>query len=94
VVTEKGRRIKTATIFFGLLTFFTLTAVREMTPARAASAPTKAESLDELYEKAKKEGGKLSLYASLSGASVEVILPAFQKRFPGIAGGGLHAEPG
>ena len=48
---------KTATIFFGLLTFFTVTAVREIMPARAASAPTKAESLDELYEKAKKEGG-------------------------------------
>lgn len=53
-------------------------------PAHAASAPTKAESLDELHEKAKKEGGKLNLYASLSGNSIEVILPAFQKRFPGI----------
>lgn len=52
--------------------------------AGAASAPTKAESLDELHEKAKKEGGKLNLYASLSGNSIEVILPAFQKRFPGI----------
>ena len=75
---------KTATIFCGLLTFFTLSAVWEITPARAASAPTRGESLDELYEMAKKEGGKLNLYASLSGASIEVILPAFQKRFPGI----------
>jgi iron(III) transport system substrate-binding protein len=50
----------------------------------AASAPAKAESLDELHEKAKKEGGKLNLYASLSGNSVDVILPAFQKRFPGV----------
>jgi iron(III) transport system substrate-binding protein len=52
--------------------------------ARAASAPAKSESLDELYEKAKKEGGKLNLYASLSANSIEVILPAFMKRFPGI----------
>jgi len=50
--------------------------------AGAASAPTKAESFDELHEKAKKEGGKLNLYASLSGNSIEVILPAFQSAFP------------
>jgi len=49
-----------------------------------ASAPAKSESVDELYEKAKKEGGKLNLYASLSANSIEVILPAFMKRFPGI----------
>jgi len=54
------------------------------TAARAASAPTKVDSLDELHEKAKKEGGKLNLYASLSANSIEVILPAFMKRFPGI----------
>ncbi len=52
--------------------------------ARAASAPAKSESLDDLYEKAKKEGGKLNLYASLSANSIEVILPAFMKRFGGI----------
>jgi iron(III) transport system substrate-binding protein len=75
---------KPATIFYGLLAYFTLSAVCDIAPARAASAPAKAESLDELYEKAKKEGGKLNLYASLSGASTDVILPAFQKRFPGI----------
>jgi hypothetical protein len=52
-------------------------------PARAASAPTsKVDSLDELYEKTKKEGGKLNLYASLSANSIEVILPAFNKRVP------------
>jgi len=49
-----------------------------------AAAPTKVESLEELYEKAKKEGGKLTLYAALSQKSMEVILPAFTKRFPGI----------
>jgi iron(III) transport system substrate-binding protein len=52
--------------------------------ARAASAPAKPESLDELYEKAKKEGGKLNLYVALSQRSIEVILPAFMKRFPGV----------
>ena len=43
-----------------------------------------AQSLDELYEKAKKEGGKFVLYSALSARSAEVILPAFRKRFPGI----------
>jgi len=52
--------------------------------AHAASALAKSESIDELYEKAKKEGGKLNLYASLSANSIEVILPAFMKRFVGI----------
>lgn len=52
--------------------------------AGAAGVPAKVESLEELHEKAKKEGGKLNLYASLSGNSVDVILPAFQKRFPGV----------
>jgi iron(III) transport system substrate-binding protein len=46
---------------------------------RAAS-----QSLDELYERAKKEGGKLSLYAPLSSRAMEVIPPAFMKRFPGL----------
>jgi iron(III) transport system substrate-binding protein len=43
-----------------------------------------AESLDQLYESAKKEGGKVTLYAPLSPHAMEVILPAFMKRFPGV----------
>ena len=43
-----------------------------------------AQSLDELHEKAKKEGGKLTIYAALSARSMEVIPPAFMKRFPGV----------
>jgi len=67
-----------ALALMALLSFTTLPA------ARAVSAPTKIDTLDELHEKAKKEGGKLNLYASLSANSIEVILPAFMKRFPGI----------
>jgi len=67
-----------ALALFGILTF------RAMPAARAASAPVKVDSIDELYEKAKKEGGKLNLYASLSANSIEVIFPAFSKRFPGL----------
>src|SRR3989304_6374999 len=52
--------------------------------AGAASAPTKVESLEELYEKAKKEGGKRNLYVALSQRSTEVIPPAFMKRFPAV----------
>jgi iron(III) transport system substrate-binding protein len=50
----------------------------------AGSAPAASESLDQLYEKVKKEGGKLTLYAALSARSTEVILPAFMKRFPAV----------
>src|SRR5262245_59954256 len=42
-----------------------------------------AESLDQLYEKAKKEG-KITLYAPLSPQTMSVLPPAFMKRFPGI----------
>jgi iron(III) transport system substrate-binding protein len=42
-----------------------------------------ADSLDQLYEKAKKEG-KVTLYAPLSPRAMSVIPPAFMKRFPGI----------
>ena len=73
-------------IFFSIrsLALVALLSFCVTTAARAASAPAKVDSLDELYEKAKKEGGKLNLYASLSANSIEVILPAFMKRFPGI----------
>jgi ABC-type Fe3+ transport system substrate-binding protein len=64
--------------------FFLISIAEIASHAYAASTPTKGESLDELHEKTKKEGGKLNLYASLSGNSIDVILPAFQKRFPGV----------
>ncbi len=69
---------------YALLSFSIIAMTGMISPARAASAPTKGESLEELHEKAKKEGGKLNLYASLSGNSIDVILPAFQKRFAGV----------
>jgi hypothetical protein len=51
--------------------------------AAAASTPARqAETMDELYEKAKKEGGQLTLYIALSARSEEIILPLFKKRFP------------
>jgi ABC-type glycerol-3-phosphate transport system substrate-binding protein len=50
----------------------------------AASAPGPGESIDQLYEKVKKEGGRLTIYAALSARSTEVILPAFRKRFPAV----------
>ena len=43
-----------------------------------------ADSLDQLYEKAKKEG-KITLYAPLSPNTMSVVPPAFMKRFPGVA---------
>jgi hypothetical protein len=37
----------------------------------AAGAPGPGESIDQLYEKVKKEGGKLTVYAALSARSME-----------------------
>lgn len=43
-----------------------------------------AETLDELYKKALKEGGVLNCYCSLAQINAEKIYPVFEKRFPGI----------
>jgi iron(III) transport system substrate-binding protein len=67
---------------FGLgIVLYIFVSILTLPAAFAASAP--AESIDSLYEKAKKEG-KLTIYAALSSRSMEVILPAFMKRFPGV----------
>ncbi len=60
----------------------TAAPVQAVTPA--ASPVAKSESLDELYEKAKREGGTLSLYGTLNPNTTKVVFSAFEKRFPGI----------
>src|SRR5215471_15973962 len=42
-----------------------------------------AQSLDDLYQRAKKEG-RVVLYAPLSTKTEDVVFPAFRRRFPGI----------
>ena len=41
-------------------------------------------SLDELHKKAVAEGGKLTFYGTLAQVNAEKVLPAFEKRFPGV----------
>jgi iron(III) transport system substrate-binding protein len=43
-----------------------------------------AQSLDELHKQALKEGSALNFYGTLAQINAEKILPAFEKRFPGI----------
>ena len=45
---------------------------------------SQAQSLDELHKAAIKEGGRLNFYATLAQINAEIILPIFEKRFPGI----------
>jgi iron(III) transport system substrate-binding protein len=59
----------------------------------AASASSSAESIDQVYEKAKKEGGKVTVYAPFSNRSMEVILPGFMKRFPGVTVNHVDGTP-
>src|SRR5499427_7202414 len=42
------------------------------------------ESFDELHKRALKEGGTVNFYGSLAQINAEKILPAFEKRFPGM----------
>jgi len=43
-----------------------------------------AETIDEVYKKALKEGGTLNCYCSLAQINAARIYPVFEKRFPGI----------
>jgi len=61
--------------------------------AFGAGAPAPADSLEALHEKAKSEGGKLTLYMPLSNRAMEVIPPAFMKRFPGVTVNHIDATP-
>ena len=79
---------------FGLsVVLYILVSLLSLSPLFAASAPAPAESLDQLYEKAKKEGGKVTVYAPYSNRSIEVILPGFMKRFPGVTVNHVDGTP-
>ncbi|HSQ14667.1 MAG TPA: hypothetical protein VLM90_16695, partial [Candidatus Deferrimicrobium sp.] len=43
-----------------------------------------AQTIDEVYKRALAEGGTLNFYATLAQINAEIILPAFEKRFPGL----------
>ena len=49
---------------------------------RVGSSP--AQTMDEVYKKALTEGGTLNFYGTLAQINAEIILPLFEKRFPGI----------
>jgi iron(III) transport system substrate-binding protein len=76
-------RISSVTLFLRYVILLGLFTVAGNSAAFAASAP-KSETMDELYEKVKNEGGQLTLYIALSARSEEIILPIFRKRFPAV----------
>lgn len=47
-------------------------------------SPAVSETIDEVYNKAVKEGGVLNCYCSLAQINAEKIFPMFEKHFPGI----------
>ena len=76
----------------GLATLLYIFACIYESSVFAASAPA-SESVDQLYEKAKKEGGQITVDAPLSNRAIEVIPPAFMKRFPGVTVNHIDATP-
>jgi iron(III) transport system substrate-binding protein len=49
-----------------------------------AAKPAGPPTLEELYEKAKAEGGKVTLYTTLAQVNAEKLFPIFNKRFPDV----------
>ncbi|HWP57980.1 MAG TPA: extracellular solute-binding protein [Candidatus Acidoferrales bacterium] len=43
-----------------------------------------AQTIDEVYKQALKEGGTINFYGTLAQINAEKILPVFEKRFPGM----------
>jgi len=68
------RKMPPLATFVGAIALFLL----GMTPG------SRAETLDELYQKALKEEGTLNFYGTLAQINAAKILPVFEKRFPGI----------
>ncbi|HYA27806.1 MAG TPA: extracellular solute-binding protein [Acidobacteriota bacterium] len=80
--------------WFGLsFVIYVLASLLSLPPLLAASAPVSDEAMDQVYEKAKKEGGKVTVYAPFSNRSIEVILPGFMKRFPGVTVNHVDGTP-
>jgi ABC-type glycerol-3-phosphate transport system substrate-binding protein len=77
------RRSPLTRVVLGFIAFIAIFSFA-LRPALAAGAQVPGESIDQLYEKVKKEAGKLAIYAALSARSMEIILPAFLKRFPAV----------
>jgi iron(III) transport system substrate-binding protein len=50
----------------------------------AVASEGRGQTIDEVYKKAMTEGGTLNFYGTLAQINAETILPAFEKRFPGI----------
>lgn len=63
-------------LMVGVLTLSALLSV--------GSSPVRSETIDEVYNKALKEGGTLNCYCTLAQINAEKIFPEFEKRFPGI----------
>jgi iron(III) transport system substrate-binding protein len=87
-------RLTALSNWFGLsVVIYVFVSLLSLPPVLAASAPALAESLDQVYEKAKKEGGKVTVYAPFSNRSIEVIVPGFMKRFPGVTVNHVDGTP-
>jgi iron(III) transport system substrate-binding protein len=58
--------------------------IRGLTLLFMAYSSAQAETVDEVYKQALKEGGTLSFYATLAQINAQILIPIFEKRFPGI----------
>jgi iron(III) transport system substrate-binding protein len=58
-------------------------ATRDTTSVAGGAAPAAAEPIEALYAKAQQEGS-VSLYATINAQTAQILLPAFEARYPGV----------
>jgi len=67
-----------------ILSKWTLGTLAAVALFSIAPSTASGQSIDEVYKLAQKEGGTFNFYGTLAQVNAQIILPAFEKRFPGI----------
>jgi ABC-type glycerol-3-phosphate transport system substrate-binding protein len=59
----------------------------------SATRPARAQTMEELHQRALKEGGVVNFYGTLAQITAAKILAVFEKRFPGVKVNQVDATP-
>jgi len=64
--------------------FYELSGFSAVVVILCFASSSRSQPIDEVYQRALKEGGVLNLYGTLNPYTADKVVPVFEKRFPGI----------